>query len=99
VRITVHHDDGAIETFEDVTEAYLAVRQQTPVATRAGELAVVPDTRSYSWGGNLRELVKEITQSLDELQDILREQRNARSIERNRSVAGNGSKHPGRLVP
>jgi transcriptional regulator with AAA-type ATPase domain len=36
-------------------------------------------TKSYSWGGNVRELIKEVQQSLIELQDFLRGQRNGGS--------------------
>ena len=71
--ITVEDDDGKTQVFQHVTDAYLCVRQLEPMQQHNGNrMAMLPETRSFSWGSNVRELVKEIRQSLDELQDFLR---------------------------
>lgn len=75
--IRVFDDLGEETVFQDVTDLYIAVRQQKPVQKK-GSLAVLPETTSFSWGANLRELVKEVQQSLVELQDFLKENRHAR---------------------
>lgn len=72
MKITVQHDDGKVEVFQNITDAYLCVRQLDPVKPRDGDIAMLPQTRGYSWGGNVRELVKEITQAIVELQELLR---------------------------
>ena len=95
--IIVELDDGTKHVYKDVYDAYLAVRHGLATVDPEGRVAVMPDIRSYSWGSNLRELVKEVSQSLVELQDTLREMRHASSSRSDRSVADNGSKHPERM--
>lgn len=75
MKITIEHDDGKKETFQSVTDAYLAIRQLQPMQEKKKDIALLPETRSYSWGVNLRELVKEVRQSLEELNEILRAER------------------------
>ena len=69
MKIIVYHDDGKEEVFQEVTDAYLAVRQHTPMANKKGDMVFLPDTRSYSWGQNLRELIKEIRESISEMEE------------------------------
>jgi len=71
MKITIEHDDGKTQVFQNVTDAYVCVRQLEPMRSTT-KFAILPETRSYSWGSNMRELVKELTQSLTELQDYLR---------------------------
>lgn len=77
MRVTVEKDNGETEVFQHLTDVYIAYRQQERVADK-DNLAIVLKTssRSYSWGSEIRELVKEVQQSLNELQDFLRGQRN-----------------------
>ncbi len=77
--ITIEHDDGTTEIFKEVTDFYIAYRALKSVASTDGLLYPIPEVRSFSWGGRLREITKEITQSLIELQDKLREFRNGGS--------------------
>lgn len=74
MKIIIEHDGGGTETYEGVTDYYLAVRRIVP-ATNGSGLAEMSDTKSQSRGANLRELAKEIAQSHLEIQDYLREQR------------------------
>lgn len=71
MRILVTRDDGTTEAFENVTDAYLAVRQSTPW-TDGNHMTFRDEMRSYTWGNNVRELAKELAQSVLELQDFLR---------------------------
>lgn len=75
MKIIVEHDDGQREIFQDVTDAFLAARQYKPMAARenAPNLVMVPDVRSWSWGANIRELLKELRQAVVELEGILKE--------------------------
>jgi len=72
MKLTIEHDDGKTEVFQDITDLYIATRQTKPMSGRGG-LAFTWETTSHSWGGNLRELLKEVRQSVVELEDILRE--------------------------
>lgn len=73
MKITIEKDDKSKEVFDNVTDAYIAVRQLKPMISEDNKnTAFLPETRSYSWGDNVRELVKEIQQSIIELQDILK---------------------------
>jgi len=79
MKVTIEKDDGEIEVFQNVTDLYIALRQLKPIKEKNSEPALLPETRSYSWGSNLRELVKEITQSVIELQNFLRGSTNGSS--------------------
>ena len=74
MKVTIEKDDGVVEVFQNVTDCYLAVRQET-VVMKDGAPVQVLDTRSYSWGSNLRALASELYQSWLELQDVLRKLR------------------------
>lgn len=74
MKITIEQDDGEKQVFEKVTDAYLAFRSLTDIATKNKKLGVEVTTRSYSWGNNLRDIVKEIHQSEIELQQLLTKQ-------------------------
>ncbi len=75
MKITIEHDNGKTEVFQHVTDAYLACRTLKSIGHGDALLRGIPEVRSFSWGGNLRELTKEVQQSLIELQDKLRELR------------------------
>ena len=75
MKLTIELDNGKTEIFQDVTDIYLAIRTHKSMGDRNSILHRVPEVRSYSWGSNLRELTKEVQQSLIELQDKLRELR------------------------
>ena len=79
MKITVERDDGEVTVFQNATDALVVYRSGVPVKTREGAVAMLPETRSQSWsmGGDLRELVKETAQALDELRVILRERQRA----------------------
>jgi len=64
--------DGKETVYDQVSDYYLAVKTMVPVANKkGGDMALLPLIRSYSVG-DPRELIKEITQSAVELQDLLR---------------------------
>lgn len=80
MKITLEHDDGKVEVFQNVCDLYVALRQEI-IKANPEEMrpALAYETRSFSAGSNPRELIKEVRQSLDELQDYLREQRSRAS--------------------
>ena len=67
MKVTVEMDDGAVTEYHDVTDFYLALRRNHIV-----DHVLTNNTTSWSCGANVRELVKEVQQSLVELQDFLR---------------------------
>jgi hypothetical protein len=71
VKITVEHDNGKVEVFQDIADAFLAANQVRHVEAD-GEIVLMQDMRSWSWG-NVRVLLKELRQAVVELEDILRE--------------------------
>lgn len=71
MKVVITKDDGSEIVFKDVSDCYISVRQLTTVVHDKQPKLVV-ETKSWSWGGNVRELVKEIQQSLVELQEYLR---------------------------
>ena len=74
MRITIELDDGTSQILPEVTDAYVSVR--FPEVLQNGEaLANVMQTKSYSWGSDIREIVKEVRQSLVELEEQLAMQR------------------------
>lgn len=76
MKITIERDDDTTEVFQDISDLYIAFRQQRRVSTEQFPvLTTITEVKSFSWGANIRELVKELQQSLTELQDFLREQR------------------------
>jgi hypothetical protein len=75
MKITIEEDDGKETVHQGVTDIYVALRKMEPVMSREGQFSMLPETRSWSIGGNLRELVKELRQSLLELEDTLRTMR------------------------
>jgi hypothetical protein len=80
VKITIEREPGQITVFNEVSDVYVVVRQVKVLTDLAGENPTRNiDTTSFSWGSNVRELVKEITQSLTELQDYLKESRHGGS--------------------
>lgn len=79
MKLTIALDDDKTIVYQDVTDLYIAIRQLKPVQKQKdGSPAVIAETTSYSWGSNIRELIKEVTQSLHELQDFLKERRHGK---------------------
>lgn len=72
MKITIEADDGELTVFSDVTDYYVAVRTLKPATNKEGDVAMLPETRSFSNGANLRELAKEIYQSYLEIQEYLK---------------------------
>jgi hypothetical protein len=73
--VTIVSDEGKKVVYQKVTDLYVAVRQEVQ-SSRDSKLVHELVTSSQSWGPNVRELVKEVQQSLVELQDFLRSYRN-----------------------
>jgi hypothetical protein len=71
--ITIELDKKQKEVYQNVTDAFLAVRQLNSARNDKGKMATIIDTSSRSWGPNVRDIIKEITQSTIELQDYLKE--------------------------
>jgi hypothetical protein len=74
MKITIELDDAETLVFQNITDYYIAVRQLEPYSDST-DVSYLPETKSYSRGGNVRELVKELSQSLIELQDFLKAKR------------------------
>lgn len=72
MKITIEEEGNIISSFDDVTDYYIAVRSVKPATNKDGEVAMLPETRSFSRGSNLREIVKEIHQSYLEIQEYLK---------------------------
>lgn len=72
MKLTIELDDGKEIVHQNITDMYVAVRKLEPMQSKRGKPAVLPETTSFSFGSNVRELVKEVAQSLVELQDFLR---------------------------
>lgn len=79
MKVIIEHDDGKKEVFQSITDLYIAYRQESKVVGMKDVMNILYQSRSHSWGPNLRELVKEVQQSLIELQDFLRGQRHGGS--------------------
>jgi transcriptional regulator with PAS, ATPase and Fis domain len=71
MKITIEHNDGKETVFEQATDLYVCVRLLESAQEEDGRPLVLPETRSFSWGGNVRELVKELRQSVVELEHFL----------------------------
>lgn len=72
MKITIEDKDYKV-VYEDVTDVYYAIRQLKPLAGKDEKIGLLPETRSYSrTGGNIRELIKEMSQSITEMQEKLR---------------------------
>lgn len=97
MKITVELDDGRVLVYDKVSDAYLSVHQCMLMADDQGRVFEQPVIRSNSWGSNLRELVKEVSQSVIELQDLLREHRNASAKRSDRGMAVDRGEHPERV--
>lgn len=70
MKITIEFDDGTTKVFSDVTEAYVSVR--LPEMLQKGEdFVTVLQAKSFSWGDDVREIVKEVRQSIVELDEQL----------------------------
>ena len=70
MKIRVEQDDGDVTEYLDVTDFYIALRR-----AQITDHVLTLNTSSWSYGANVRELVKEVQQSLVELQDFLRSHR------------------------
>jgi hypothetical protein len=72
MRVIIEKDDGTQEVFQRACDVYIAVRQEEHKLFESDKLGLFIKTTSHSYGSNIRELVKELQQSLVELQDYLR---------------------------
>jgi len=80
MKLTVEKDNGETEVFQNIADLYIAYQQEDTVFVKdIQRFSTRVTVRSHSWGANVRELVKEVQQSLVELQDFLRGQRNGGS--------------------
>ena len=69
MKVTIEYEDK-VEVFNHVTDAYVCIRTEEPY--QAGEqLALMPETKSFSYGNNVREILKEVRQSIVELQEYI----------------------------
>jgi len=75
MKLTLETDAGQTIVWQDVTDLFVAMRQNTLMAVD-GVLVPTQHTLSRSWGASPRELAKEVAQASIELQYFLREQRN-----------------------
>ncbi len=68
-------EDGSTETrvFKDVEDAYIAIRFPEMYKTKDDSFIHLLHTRSFSFGPAIRELLKELRQSIGELEQKLRE--------------------------
>lgn len=71
MKLTLEHDDGKVEIFQQVSDAFVSVRQRRPSSAGDGVVTYLVETRSFSWGSDLRELAKELRQALIEIDDVL----------------------------
>ena len=71
MKITLEDDDKKVTVYQNITDVYFCIRQLEPMK-KGAKIAMLPETRSFSFGSNVRELVKELGQSLVELQEYLR---------------------------
>lgn len=71
MKIIVETADKKKIVYQNVTDAYLVVRQAGSFKGLKGDIITGIETKSWSWGSNIRELTKEIRQSLFELQSFL----------------------------
>lgn len=70
MKIIIEHDKKKKEVFDKITDAYICIRQLKPMTDKK-KIAMLPETKSYSWGVNVRELLKELRQSEVEIQNML----------------------------
>jgi hypothetical protein len=75
MKITVEGLPTGTEVFDEVSDAYLCVRQLQPMGSTEKGLSFLHGVHSHSWGGNVREMVKELRQSTLELEDWLKQRR------------------------
>ena len=74
MKILIEKDDGEKLVIDKVTDLYISTIKTVDLADKKGKLMgfqVKSETHSI-FGGNQRELVKEVAQSLIELQDYLK---------------------------
>lgn len=71
MKITILKDDGEEIVFQEVIDALISVRQIVPISSEDGTLMQSVQCRSQSWGANPREIIKEMRQSIYEMQRIL----------------------------
>lgn len=74
MKITIEKDDGEKLVIDRATDLYLSIMKVVDLADKKGKVLgfqVKSETHSV-FGGNQRELVKEVAQSLIELQEYLK---------------------------
>lgn len=71
MKITIEDGEDK-QVFTDVTDAFVTLLWMKPTKMkRGGQMAFIQENYHHSWGQNIREIVKELSQSQKELQDIL----------------------------
>lgn len=70
MKITIEFDDNSQQVFNNISDAYMAMRYPEPgMMNSDGDIIQIVNTKSYSWdGGDFREILKELRQSLLELE-------------------------------
>lgn len=71
MKITIEDGEDK-QVFDGVLDYYIAVRQLAPLMTKKGEMAQEIQTKSYSKGSSVRDILKELRQSIVELEDHIR---------------------------
>jgi len=78
MKIVITMDDKTEKVYQNITDYYVCVRQLEPMQGKKGKMAMLPETKSFSHStGKIRELLKEIRQSIEEIQDVIRGSRSS----------------------
>ncbi len=72
MKVTVTKEDGEDVIFSEASSVFIALTQLMPRGK--DQIHFFQETRSYSWGDK-REIVKELQQSIIELQSLIEEER------------------------
>lgn len=90
MRLIIEKDDGRKVVIEKVTDLYISVMKTVDLVDRKKVLGFQVKSETISiFGGNQRELVKEVSQSLIDLQNYLDEPRQIELI--NKTLKENGN--------
>lgn len=90
MRLIIEKDDGRKVVIEKVTDLYISVMKTVDLVDRKKVLGFQVKSETISiFGGNQRELVKEVSQSLIDLQNYLDEPRQIELI--NKALKENGN--------
>ena len=78
MKVVVTFEDKTEQTFDDVADLFLSLSQFVPV-TKPDHTVIGTRVRyhTFSWAGDQRELLKEVRQAVAELEDTVKQQREA----------------------